>query len=146
MNIKPVLAITLAFSLAGCSTLTTSYVDCHRLSREKQQVIGSDLNRLLVSRGFAQWPDLNETNHLARYPWTVGLWHAPLRNGSADFTVSAYGHPHEMWLYVDTYRLSLRRANITITKAIVAFIQSNAPNARIEVQENTEFFPLFPPD
>jgi hypothetical protein len=146
MNLKPALVFALALCVGGCSTLTTSHVDCTRLSRERQQAIGSDLDRVLASHGFTPWPHPEETRHVAGYPITIGCWYAPLQHENAEFTVSAFAHSHEMWLEVDTYRLGLRRANIAITKVIVACIQSNAPDARIQVQEKTEFSPRFPPD
>src|SRR5580698_3432259 len=103
MNIKPALAFALALCVGGCSTLTTSQIDCTRLSREKQELIRSDLNHLLVSQGLTA-----ATHPLSPLGATseMGWWYAPLRKGSADFTVSAYTHPHEVWLSVDSYRLS----------------------------------------
>jgi hypothetical protein len=56
MKLKLILNLALVLSgglfIAGCSSLTLSQVDCTSLSHEKQGLIHSDLNRLLVSHGF----------------------------------------------------------------------------------------------
>jgi hypothetical protein len=132
------LALVLSGGLFGCSSLTGSQVDCTSLSHENQVIICSDLNRLLVSHGFTA------TEHLSEYPTAIGWWYAPLRKGNADFTVSAYTNSHGMIIYVDNYGLGRGSANKPLTDAIVACIQSNAPDARVHVQVKTDYFPLWP--
>lgn len=133
-----VLVLSGLLCVAGCSSLTESQVHCTSLSREKQEFIRSDLNRLLASRGFTA------TEHLSEYPTAIGWWYAPLRKGDANFTVSAHTNSTGMVIYVDNFGLGRGRANKPLTAAIVACIQSNAPNARVHVQEKTDYFPLWP--
>ena len=111
---------------------------CTSLSHEKLGLIRSDLNLLLVSRGFTA------TQHLSEYPSAIGWWYAPLRNGDADFTVSAYTNTYGMVMYVDNFGVGRGSANKPLTDAIVACIQSNAPDARVHVQVKTDYFPLWP--
>ena len=138
MNIKPILSFTLALCVAGCSSLTESQVHCTSLSHEKLEPIRSDLNRLLASRGFTA------TEHLSEYPTAIGWWYAPLRKGDADFTVSAHTNSSGMVIYVDNFGLGRGGANKPLTEAIVACVQSNAPDARVHVQVKTDYFPLWP--
>jgi len=138
MGIKLILSFILALSVAGCSSLTESQVHCTLLSREKQEFILPDLNRLLASRGFTA------TEHLSEYPSAIGWWYAPLRKGDAKFTVSAYTNSSAMVIYVDNFGLGRGSANKPLTDAIVACVQSNAPEARVHVQEKTDYFPLWP--
>jgi hypothetical protein len=141
---KPKLLLCLALVLsgglfvAGCSSLTESQVHCTSLSHENQGLIRSDLNRLLVSH------DFTATEHLSEYPSAIGCWFAPLRKGNADVTVSAYTNSHGMVIYVDNYGLGRGSANKTLTEAIVACVQRNAPDARVHVQVATTDFPLWP--
>jgi len=125
--------------VAGCSSLTSSYVGCTSLSHENKELIRSDLNLLLVSRGFTK--ERQET-----YPNVVGFWYAPLRKGSADFTVTAVtsSNSHGMFIQVDKYGLGRGRASKPLTEAIVACVKSNAPNARVQVQFKTDYFLLWP--
>jgi hypothetical protein len=138
MNIKPILSFALVLCVAGCSSLTRSQVDCTSLSHENQALIRSDLNLLLVSRGFTA------TEHLSEYPSAIGWWFAPLRKGNADFTVSAYTNSDGMVIYVDNYGLGRGSANKPLTDAIVACVQSNVPDARVHVQATTTYSPLWP--
>ncbi len=141
MKPKHILCLALVLSgvlcVVGCSSLTSSQVDCSSLSHEKQGLVRSDLNLLLVSRGFT----------LARqeeFPYFAGFWYAPLRKGNADFTVSAVTNSYGMVIYVDNYGLGRGRANKPLTQAIVACIQSNAPNAQVNVKVTTDYFSLWP--
>ncbi len=140
MNPKLLLCLALVLSggLFGCSSMTRSQVDCTSLSHENQGIIRSDLNVLLVSRGFTA------TKHLSEYPSAIGWWFAPLRKGNADFTVSAYTNSSGLVIYVDNYGLGRGSANKPLTEAIVACVQSNAPDARVHVQVTTTYFPLWP--
>ena len=138
MTIKPPLSLALALCVAGCSSLTTSQVDCTSLSHERQEHIRSDLDLLLVSRGFTV------EEHLSDYPSPTRYWCAPLRNGNADFTVLATTNSEGMIIYVNTYR-GQRSENKNLTKAIAACIQSNAPDAQVYVQAKTEIQPLWWP-
>jgi hypothetical protein len=141
---KPKLILCLALVLcgalcvAGCSSLTSSQVNCTSLSHEKEELIRSDLNLLLVSRGFTA------TEHLSEYPSAIGWWFAPLKNGNADFTVSAVTNSFGMVIYVENSGLGQGRANKPLTQAIVACIQSNAPNAQVNVKTTTDYFSLWP--
>jgi hypothetical protein len=112
-------------------------VDCTSLSHEKQELIHSDLNRLLVSRGFT-------AARQEESPYPAGFWYAPLRNGNADFTVEAVTNSYGIVIYVDNYGLGRGRANKPLTQAIVACIQSNAPNAKVNVKVTTDYFSLWP--
>ena len=138
MNIKPILSFAAALCVAGCSSLTSSQVDCTSLSHEKQGLIRSDLNLLLVNHGFAA------TEHLSEFPSAIGWWFAPLRKGNTDFTVSAYTNSYGMVIYVDNYGLGRGSANKTLTEAIVACVQSNAPDALVQVRVTTDYFSLWP--
>jgi hypothetical protein len=112
-------------------------VDCTSLSHENQGLIRSDLNLLLVSRGFM-------AEKHSDMPSAMGFWFAPLRKGSANLTVSAYTNSYGMVIYVDNYGLGRGRANKPLTDAIVACIESNLPNARVHVQTATDYSPLWP--
>jgi hypothetical protein len=78
------------------------------------------------------------------FPYVAGFWYAPLRKGNADFTVTAVTNSHGMVIYVDNYGLGRGRANKPLTQAIVACIQSNAPNAQVNVKTTTDYFSLWP--
>ncbi|GEM_PF-3681880 len=138
MKSKLILCLALALCVAGCSSLRESQVSCHLPSRKQQESIRSDLNLLLVNRGFTA------TGHLSEYPSAIGWWYAPLRKGNADFVVSAYTNSHEMVIHVYNYGLGRGGANKPMTEAIVACVQSNAPNARIHVRTETRYSPLWP--
>jgi hypothetical protein len=131
------LALVLICVFAGCSSLKESQVDCTSLSREKQRLIRAELNLLLVNHGFAAASQ-------SEFPSALGWWYAPLRNGNADFTVSAYTNSNGMVIYVDNYGLGRGSANKPLTDAIVACVQSNAPDARVHVQVTTTYSPLWP--
>jgi hypothetical protein len=131
------LALVLICVFAGCSSLTTSRLHCTSLSREEQALVDFDLNRLLVSHGFTAASQ-------SEFPYAMGFWFAPLRDGNADFTVSVNTNSHGMVIYVDNYGLGRGSANKPLTDAIVACIQSNAPDARVHVQVKTDYFPLWP--
>ena len=133
------LALVLICVFAGCSSLTRSQVDCTSLSNENQGLIRFDLNRLLVSHGFTAASQ-------SEFPYAIGFWFAPLRNGNADFTVSAYTNSYGIVIYVDNYGLGRGSANKPLTDAIVACVQSNAPDARVHVQVTTTYSPLWPKD
>jgi hypothetical protein len=139
MNPKLLLCLALILSggLFGCSSMTRSQVDCTSLSHENQGLICSDLNRLFVSHGFT-------AARQEEFPYAVGFWHAPLRKGNADFTVSAYTNSSGLVIYVDNYGLGRGSANKPLTEAIVACVQSNAPDARVHVHVTTTYFPLWP--
>jgi hypothetical protein len=140
---KPKLLLCLALVLsgglfvAGCSSLTESQVHCTSLSQKNQGLIRSDLNRLLVSHGFT-------AARQDEFPYAVGFWYAPLRKGNADFNVSAYTNSYGMVIFVDNYGLGRGSANKPLTEAIVACVQSNAPDARVHVQVTTTYSPLWP--
>jgi len=140
-NSKPILCLALVLSgalcVTGCSSLTSSQVNCISLSHEKAELVRSDLNLLLVSLGFT-------AARQEEFPYAAGFWYAPLRKGNADFTVTAYTNWNGMIIYVDNYGLGRGSANKPLTDAIVACVQSNAPDARVHVTVNTDYFPLWP--
>jgi hypothetical protein len=141
MKSKLILCLALVLSgglfVAGCSSLTESQVDCTSLAREKQGLIHSDLNLLLVSRGFT-------AARQEAFPWAVGFWYAPLRKGNADFTVTAVTNSYGMAIYVDNYGLGRGSANKPLTQTIVACVKSNAPHAQVKVKVTTDYFRLWP--
>jgi len=49
-----------------------------------------------------------------------------------------------MVIYIDNFGLGRGGANKPLTEAIVACVQSNAPDARVHVQVKTDYFPLWP--
>jgi hypothetical protein len=138
LNLCLALVLSGALCVAGCSSLTTSQVSCASLPHEKEELVRSDLNLLLVSRGFTA------TAHLSEYPSAVGWWFAPLKNGNADFTVTAVTNSYGMVICVEKSGLGRGGANKPLTQAIVACIQSNAPNAQVKVKVTTDYFSLWP--
>ncbi len=138
MNLRPILSFALALCLAGCSSLTTSQLHCASLSHEEQELVYSDLNRSLVSKG------LSRSSH--EDPYAMGEWFAPLRKGSADFSVSAHTNRFGMDIYINNFHHSMSAsANKALMEEIVQCVKSNAPSALVNMQVTRDVFPAWSP-
>jgi hypothetical protein len=137
MNIKPLLSVALVVCAAGCTSLTESQVHCTSLSRQEEELVHSDLNHVLVSKGLTRSPHEN--------PYAMGEWFGPLRKGSVNVSVSAHTNSYEMVVYVGHFGLGRGRANKRLTEAIVSCVHGNAPDARVSVQVQTDYCLLWWP-
>src|SRR5260370_3716159 len=139
MNTKTFLGFVLVLCVAGCSSVTTNSLHCTSLAREEQELIHSDLNRMLVSDGFTA-PSPSEV------PWAMGCWanssFSPLWEGRAYFQVSS--RTNSSGLDIDVFYYQGRKsANKALVEAIVGCVQSNAPNAKIKIKTSKQFPPAF---
>ena len=136
MNIKPILGVALALCLVGCSSVTTSTLHCTPLSREQQDLIHSDLNRMLVSDGFT-------AANLSEVPsgpcWSNSSF-SPLWKGRADFQIGEYTNTNGMDVDVFYYEGGVS-ANKALVKAIVGCVQSNAPSVTVKIKVKREVAP-----
>ena len=138
MNIKHILGFALVLCVAGCTSVRTSTLHCTSLSHEEQGLIFSDLNRLLVSNGFTASSPSETPWGMAWSNWTL----SPLWKGRADFQVGASTNSAGMDIDIFYYRGG-RIANKAVVDAIVACVQSNAPNAMVKIKASTTIGPSF---
>jgi hypothetical protein len=138
MNIKHILGFALVLCIGGCTSIRTSTLRCTSLSRKEQELIYSDLNRLLVSNGFT-------ASSVSETPWGTA-WEnssfSPLWKGRANFQVAASTNSPGMDIDVLYYRGGAS-ANKALVDAILACVQSNAPSATVKIKAKREFVPAF---
>jgi len=116
------------------STLTYTLV-----SHEEQDLVYSDLNSMLVNNGF-------EASTASETAWGTAWSNAksfsPLWNGRADFQIAWVTNSYGMHIDVLHYG-SGTSASKALVKAIVACVQSNAPNAKVKLDVKTEYAPFW---
>jgi hypothetical protein len=138
MNIKPILGFALVLCIEGCTSIRTSTLHCTSLPRKEQELIYSDLNRILVSNGFT-------ASSASATPWGTA-WEnssfSPLWKGRADFQVAASTNSTGIDIDVLYYRGG-DSANKALVDAILACVQSNAPSSTIKIKAKTGLFPTF---
>jgi hypothetical protein len=138
MNIKPMLCFALILCVAGCTSVRTSTLNCTSLSREEQELIYSDLNRMLVNGGF-------RASSPSETPWGKA-WDndsfSSLWKGRAEFAVAASTNSTGMNIDVLYYRGGID-AEKALVNSVLACVQSNAPNAKVKIKTSTEIGPSF---
>jgi hypothetical protein len=74
--------------------------------------------------------------------WSNGESFSPLWNGRADFQIGWETNSGGMNIDVSYYE-GRASANKALVRAIVACVQSNAPNAKVKLDVKTEYAPFW---
>jgi hypothetical protein len=138
MKIKWILNFALVLCVAGCSSMKTSTLTYSLLSHEERDLAYSDLNNMLVNNGF-------KASSASMTPWGTA-WEndsfSPLWTGRARFQVAWQTNSYGMDIGVDYYE-GRTSANKALVEAVVACVQSNAPNAKVKLDVKTEYAPFW---